>query len=126
MRSRRADLILTVEEELIRTHVDDILERGFVVLMEGQKVLDLQRMFSLLARVNSLPKLCDTFRNYVVVGSSIPFIVHVEVLIVIALEGAAQQKGMYEEPDHPCGSFQCSTLDLPSCWTRKEMIRWWK
>lgn len=68
----KADLILTVEEELIRTHVDDILERGFVVLMEGQKVLDLQRMFSLLARVNSLPKLCDTFRNYVVhTGSSI-------------------------------------------------------
>jgi hypothetical protein len=45
-------LLVLVDLKIISAHAGDVIERGFVPLMQQSRTDDLKRMFSLLARVN--------------------------------------------------------------------------
>ena len=67
--STRKLLITTVERQLIRgedgRHISVVLDRGFSSLMDGQRLEDLARLFSLCSRVAALDALRAAFRDYI-------------------------------------------------------------
>jgi len=61
----RRDLIRAVEIELLERHLDAILDKGFMNLMDEHRVEDLGRCYSLFARVQGLYALKAAFNTYV-------------------------------------------------------------
>ena len=55
--STRKALIQITLQTLLATHVDTILEKGFTMLMEQNRLDDLTCMYNLYALVDALPKL---------------------------------------------------------------------
>ncbi|CAI0545033.1 unnamed protein product [Linum tenue] len=63
--STRKPLIATTERQLLERHISAILDKGFMVLMDGHRIEDLQRMYSLFLRVNALESLKQALSSYV-------------------------------------------------------------
>lgn len=61
----RKPLIQLVEQQLISEHLAMLLERGFGTLMDGHRVDDVARLYSLAARVGSTEALRLAFRDYI-------------------------------------------------------------
>ncbi|KAK4488154.1 hypothetical protein RD792_003896 [Penstemon davidsonii] len=61
----RKPLIATAEAQLLERHISAILDKGFVMLMDGKRFDDLQRMFVLFSRVNSLEYLRQSLSLYI-------------------------------------------------------------
>ncbi|MFQ6644391.1 hypothetical protein Gotur_017828, partial [Gossypium turneri] len=61
----RKPLIATVERQLLERHIHAILDKGFMMLMDGHRIEDLQRMYSLFSRVNSLEPLRHAVSSYI-------------------------------------------------------------
>ncbi|MCI03598.1 cullin-4-like, partial [Trifolium medium] len=58
-------LIQTTEAQLLERHIPAILDKGFSVLMDGNRIEDLQRMHSLFSRVNALESLKQALSSYI-------------------------------------------------------------
>eukprot|EP00644_Phytophthora_capsici_P001450 jgi/Phyca11/542901/estExt2_Genewise1Plus.C_PHYCAscaffold_100417 len=63
--STKKQLISVVESKLLKPHVATLLERGFETLMASNRIEDLKRMYSLLARVDAINDLKTAFSNYI-------------------------------------------------------------
>nr|BAW00391.1 cullin 4 [Petunia x hybrida] len=63
--STRKPLIATAERQLLERHISAILDKGFTVLMDGNRIEDLQRMYVLFSRVNSLESLRQALSSYI-------------------------------------------------------------
>ncbi|GLE07208.1 hypothetical protein PINS_up017205 [Pythium insidiosum] len=63
--STRKPLIHVVESQLLRPHATALLDRGFDALMDGSRVDDLRRMFTILARVDAVKDLRLAFATYI-------------------------------------------------------------
>ncbi|CAN4123744.1 unnamed protein product [Withania somnifera] len=63
--STRKLLIATAERQLLERHISAILDKGFTVLMDGNRIEDLQRMYVLLCRVNDLESLRQALSSYI-------------------------------------------------------------
>ncbi|PPR96732.1 hypothetical protein GOBAR_AA23935 [Gossypium barbadense] len=61
----RKPLIATAEKQLLERHIPAILDKGFVMLMDGRRIEDLQRMYSLFSRVNALESLRQAISSYI-------------------------------------------------------------
>ncbi|MED6184277.1 Cullin-4 [Stylosanthes scabra] len=61
----RKPLIATAEKQLLERHIPAILDKGFSVLMDGNRIEDLQRMYSLFLRVNALESLRQALSSYI-------------------------------------------------------------
>ncbi|KAE8720011.1 Cullin-4B [Hibiscus syriacus] len=48
----RKPLIATAERQLLESHIPAILDKGFMTLMDGHRIEDLQRMYSLFSRAS--------------------------------------------------------------------------
>ncbi|KAK4743694.1 hypothetical protein SAY87_010006 [Trapa incisa] len=62
--STRKHLIATTEKQLLERHISAILDKGFKTLMDGNRIEDLQRMYHLFSRVNSLESLRQALSSY--------------------------------------------------------------
>ncbi|KAG4142657.1 hypothetical protein ERO13_D06G143050v2 [Gossypium hirsutum] len=60
-----APLIATAERQLLERHIPAILDKGFMMLMDGHRIKDLQRMYSLFSRVNALESLRQAISSYI-------------------------------------------------------------
>jgi cullin-4 len=58
-------LIEKTEKQLLERHIPAILDKGFSVLMDGNRIEDLQRMHSLFSRVNALESLKQALSSYI-------------------------------------------------------------
>ncbi|KAL8129526.1 hypothetical protein V2J09_018681 [Rumex salicifolius] len=58
-------LISTTEKQLLERHIPAILDKGFRMLMDGNRTEDLQRMYSLFSRVNALESLRQALSSYI-------------------------------------------------------------
>eukprot|EP00250_Pteridium_aquilinum_P020558 c24859_g8_i1 orf=824-2758(-) len=63
--STRKPLVATAEKQLLDRHTSSILDKGFKVLMDANRILDLQRMHSLFLRVNALELLKQSLSAYI-------------------------------------------------------------
>ncbi|XP_021899413.1 cullin-4-like [Carica papaya] len=63
--STRKPLIATAERQLLERHIPAILDKGFTMLMDGHRIEDLQRMYSLFCRVNALESLRQALNSYI-------------------------------------------------------------
>eukprot|EP00850_Spirogloea_muscicola_P010528 SM000062S19914 [mRNA] locus=s62:329855:335359:+ [translate_table: standard] len=63
--STRKLLIPTIEKQLLERHTAAILDKGFSVLMDGNRAEDLQRLYMLFARVSALDMLRVGLGNYI-------------------------------------------------------------
>ncbi|KOM53577.1 hypothetical protein LR48_Vigan09g223600 [Vigna angularis] len=63
--STRKPLIATAEKQLLERHIPAILDKGFAMLMDGNRIEDLQRMYSLFLRVNALESLRQAISSYI-------------------------------------------------------------
>ncbi|KAM7255883.1 hypothetical protein ACFE04_011624 [Oxalis oulophora] len=63
--STRKPLIATAESQLLDRHIAAILDKGFMLLMDGHRAEDLQRMYSLFLRVNALESLRQALNSYI-------------------------------------------------------------
>ncbi|MBA0840292.1 hypothetical protein Goarm_002887, partial [Gossypium armourianum] len=61
----RKPLIATAERQLLERHIPAILDKGFMMLMDGHRIEDLQRMYSLFSRVNALESLRQALSSYI-------------------------------------------------------------
>ncbi|KAK7825352.1 cullin-4 [Quercus suber] len=61
----RKPLIATAEKQLLERHISAILDKGFMMLMDGHRIEDLQRMYSLFSRVNALESLKQALSSYI-------------------------------------------------------------
>jgi cullin-4 len=61
----RKPLIAVVEAQLVAEHMPMIMQRGFGPLMDGHRVDDVSRLYTLAQRVGSLDALRTTFRDYI-------------------------------------------------------------
>ncbi|XP_012457596.1 cullin-4 isoform X1 [Gossypium raimondii] len=61
----RKPLIATAERQLLERHIPAILDKGFMMLMDGHRIEDLQRMYSLFSRVNALESLRQAISSYI-------------------------------------------------------------
>lgn len=59
----RKPLIACVELQLLERHMPAILERGFEVMLQQQRIEDLARLYSLAARVKALDQLKAAFKE---------------------------------------------------------------
>ena len=57
----RKPLIAVLDAQLLEVHVQDILDKGLELLMTQHRVSDLQRLYSLLSRVNGLSQIKTGF-----------------------------------------------------------------
>ncbi|KAJ8549333.1 hypothetical protein K7X08_033040 [Anisodus acutangulus] len=58
-------LIATAERQLLERHISAILDKGFTMLMDGKRIEDLRRMYSLFPRVEALESLKQTLSSYI-------------------------------------------------------------
>ncbi|XP_057996406.1 cullin-4 isoform X2 [Hevea brasiliensis] len=63
--STRKPLIATAERQLLERHISAILDKGFMMLMDGHRTEDLKRMYSLFLRVNALESLRQALSSYI-------------------------------------------------------------
>ncbi|CAN4082016.1 unnamed protein product [Withania somnifera] len=63
--STRKPLIETAERQLLECHISAILDKGFMMLMDGKRIEDLQRMYSLFPRVEALESLKQALSSYI-------------------------------------------------------------
>ncbi|KAK9093469.1 hypothetical protein Syun_028380 [Stephania yunnanensis] len=63
--STRKPLVATAEKQLLERHIPAILDKGFSMLMDGDRVEDLQRMYTLFLRVNALESLRHGLSLYI-------------------------------------------------------------
>ncbi|KAG2684765.1 hypothetical protein I3760_10G090100 [Carya illinoinensis] len=63
--STRKPLIASAEKQLLEHHISAILDKGFMMLMNGDRIEDLQRMYSLFSRVNALESLRLALSSYI-------------------------------------------------------------
>ncbi|KAJ9691028.1 hypothetical protein PVL29_013275 [Vitis rotundifolia] len=63
--STRKPLVATAERQLLERHISAILDKGFMMLMDGNRIEDLQRMYLLFSRVNSLESLRQALSSYI-------------------------------------------------------------
>ncbi|XP_052182282.1 cullin-4-like [Diospyros lotus] len=63
--STRKPLVATVERQLLECHMPTILDKGFMMLMDGNRIEDLQRMYLLLLRVNAFESLRQGLSSYI-------------------------------------------------------------
>ncbi|XP_028245115.1 cullin-4-like isoform X2 [Glycine soja] len=63
--STRKPLIGIAEKQLLERHIPAILDKGFIMLMDGNRIEDLQRMHSLFSRVNALESLKQALSSYI-------------------------------------------------------------
>eukprot|EP00197_Chlamydomonas_leiostraca_P016154 CAMPEP_0202861492 /NCGR_PEP_ID=MMETSP1391-20130828/2868_1 /ASSEMBLY_ACC=CAM_ASM_000867 /TAXON_ID=1034604 /ORGANISM="Chlamydomonas leiostraca, Strain SAG 11-49" /LENGTH=749 /DNA_ID=CAMNT_0049540895 /DNA_START=162 /DNA_END=2411 /DNA_ORIENTATION=- len=61
----RKPLVGVVEARLVAAHLPALLERGFAQLMDGQRVPDLGRLYSLAGRVGAHEALRTSWRDYI-------------------------------------------------------------
>jgi cullin-4 len=61
----RKALIATSEKQLLDRHTSGILEKGYRMLMDANRVGDLQRMYALFSRVNALELLRQALSAYI-------------------------------------------------------------
>ncbi|PHT55626.1 Cullin-4A [Capsicum baccatum] len=63
--STRKPLIATAERQLLERHISAILDKGFMMLMDGKRIQDLQRMYLLFPRVEALESLKQALSSYI-------------------------------------------------------------
>ncbi|KAJ6895007.1 hypothetical protein NC652_028680 [Populus alba x Populus x berolinensis] len=63
--STKKPLIATAETQLLERHISAILDKGFMMLMDGHRIKDLQTMYSLFLRVNALESLRQALSMYI-------------------------------------------------------------
>ncbi|KAK4271848.1 hypothetical protein QN277_020479 [Acacia crassicarpa] len=63
--STRKPLIATAEKQVLERHIPAILDKGFMMLMDANRIEDLQRMYSLFLRVNALESLRLALSSYI-------------------------------------------------------------
>ncbi|XP_057545194.1 cullin-4-like [Amaranthus tricolor] len=63
--STRKPLISTAEKQLLEHHISGILDKGFMMLMDGSRIDDLQRIYNLFSRVNALESLRQAISSYI-------------------------------------------------------------
>nr|XP_011460204.1 PREDICTED: cullin-4 [Fragaria vesca subsp. vesca] len=63
--STRKPLVATAEKQLLELHIPGILDKGFTMLMDGNRIEDLQRMYTLFLRVNALEALKQALSSYI-------------------------------------------------------------
>ncbi|KAL6282644.1 hypothetical protein ACE6H2_013573 [Prunus campanulata] len=63
--STRKPLVATAEKQLLERHIPAILDKGFTLLMDGNRIEDLQRMYTLFSRVNALESLRQALSTYI-------------------------------------------------------------
>ncbi|KAG7012530.1 Cullin-4 [Cucurbita argyrosperma subsp. argyrosperma] len=61
----RKPLIATTERQLLERHISAILDKGFTLLMDGNRMGDLLRMYNLISRVNALESLRQALSSYI-------------------------------------------------------------
>ncbi|KAL6553166.1 Cullin-4 [Orobanche gracilis] len=61
----RKPLVATTEKQLLERHTSAILDKGFMMLMDGKRIDDLQRMYTLFSRVNALESLRQALNQYI-------------------------------------------------------------
>ncbi|KAK4775432.1 hypothetical protein SAY87_023393 [Trapa incisa] len=61
----RKHLVATTEMQLLEHHIPAILDKGFLMLMDGKCIEDLHRMYQLLSRVNALESLRQALSSYI-------------------------------------------------------------
>ncbi|KAL5977480.1 Cullin-4 [Asimina triloba] len=63
--STRKSLVATAEKQLLDRHISAILDKGFTMLMDGNRIEDLQRIYALFSRVNALESLRHALSSYI-------------------------------------------------------------
>ncbi|KAI5591920.1 hypothetical protein POPTR_004G132900v4 [Populus trichocarpa] len=63
--STKKPLIATAERQLLERHISAILDKGFMMLMNGHRIEDLKRIYSLFLRVNALESLRQALSMYI-------------------------------------------------------------
>ncbi|KAM7505971.1 hypothetical protein LguiB_004875 [Lonicera macranthoides] len=63
--STRKPLVATAERQLLERHISAILDKGFMMMMDGNRIEDLQRMHLLFSRVNALESLRQALSSYI-------------------------------------------------------------
>ncbi|KAL0321370.1 UNVERIFIED_CONTAM: Cullin-4 [Sesamum radiatum] len=63
--STRKPLVATAEKQLLERHISAILDKGFMMLMDGKRIEDLKRMYMLFSRVNALESLRQSLSQYI-------------------------------------------------------------
>ncbi|KAL2524452.1 Cullin-4 [Abeliophyllum distichum] len=63
--STKKPLIATAEKQLLERHKSAILDKGFIMLMNGNRIEDLQRMYTLYSRVNALESFRQALSQYI-------------------------------------------------------------
>ncbi|KAK9714390.1 hypothetical protein RND81_06G090800 [Saponaria officinalis] len=62
--STKKPLIATAEKQLLERHISAILDKGFMMLMDGSRIEDLRRMYNMFSRVNDLESLRQALSSY--------------------------------------------------------------
>ncbi|XP_024030922.1 cullin-4 [Morus notabilis] len=63
--STRKPLIASAEKQLLERHISAILDKRFMMLMDANRIADLQRMYNLFTRVNALESLRQALSSYI-------------------------------------------------------------
>ncbi|KAJ8513066.1 hypothetical protein OPV22_003500 [Ensete ventricosum] len=63
--STRKRLVATAEKQLLERHTSAILDKGFTMLMESNRVDDLQRLYTLFQRVDALELIRQALSSYI-------------------------------------------------------------
>uniref|UniRef100_A0A6N2K7S9 Cullin family profile domain-containing protein n=1 Tax=Salix viminalis TaxID=40686 RepID=A0A6N2K7S9_SALVM len=63
--STKKPLIATAERQLLERHISAILDKGFMMLMDGHRIEDLKRIYSLFLRVNALESFRQALSMYI-------------------------------------------------------------
>ncbi|XP_072951479.1 cullin-4 [Typha angustifolia] len=63
--STRKPLITSAEKQLLDRHTSSVLDKGFTMLMEANRINDLHRMYTLFQRVNALESLRQALSSYI-------------------------------------------------------------
>lgn len=58
-------LISVVEKQLLEHNISTILDKGFMMMMDGGRIEDLRRMYMLFSRVNALESLRQSLSSYI-------------------------------------------------------------
>lgn len=61
----RKPLIATTERQLLEHHISAILDKGFTMLMDRNRVEDLRRMYALFSRVNAFESLRQALSSHI-------------------------------------------------------------
>ncbi|KAF9588845.1 hypothetical protein IFM89_016783 [Coptis chinensis] len=61
----RKPLVATAERQLLVSHISAILDKGFTMLMDGNRIEDLRRLYGLFSRVNAFELLRQALSSYI-------------------------------------------------------------